>query len=78
MYKVIAKQNYTDTRPELIENYKGKIKNVSYDKFGNAKIFKDDVYFINDKERAEKIKESGFATVEKIEEKKATRKKGVK
>lgn len=76
LYKITAKQFYTDKKSELIESYKGKLSDISYDKYGNAKIFKDDVYFINDRERAEQIKESGFATVEEIKKKKATKNKG--
>ena len=63
MYKVIAKQDYTDKRPELIENYcEG--KKIEFNDEGNAKIKKNDIYYVNDNTRAMQIKESGLAEVE--------------
>lgn len=67
MYKVIAKQNYTDKRPELIEEY-NEGKQIEYNSEGNAKIKKDDIYLINDSTRANEIKESGLAEVKEIKE----------
>lgn len=69
MYKVIAKQDYVDKRPELICNYLDN-KEPEYNKDGNAKIKKDDIYYIKDAARAMQIKESGLAEVEEINEKK--------
>ena len=67
MYKVIAKQDYTDKRPELIENYCDG-KKIEFNDEGNAKIKKNDIYYVNDNTRAMQIKESGLAEVEeKIE-----------
>ena len=66
MYKVIAKQNYTDKRPELIEDYNNG-QEINYNIEGNATIKKNDVYVINNGKRAKEIKASGFAEVEKIE-----------
>ena len=63
MYKVIAKQDYTDKRPELIENYcEG--KKIEFNDEGNAKIKKNDIYYVNDNTRAMQIKKSGLAEVE--------------
>lgn len=70
MYKIIAKQNYTDKYPEYIELYNNG-KEIEYNEFGEAKIKKDDFYLINNKERAETIKGSGLAEV-----KMATKTKG--
>lgn len=67
MYKVIAKQNYTDKKPELIEEYNNG-QEINYNVEGNATIKKNDVYVINNSKRAKEIKASGFAEVEKIEE----------
>ena len=44
MYKVIAKQNYTDKRPELIEEYNDGKGNVKYNYEGNADIRVNDSY----------------------------------
>ena len=63
MYKVIAKQDYTDKRPELIENYCDG-KKIEFNDEGNAKIKKNDVYYVNDNIRAMQIKESGLSEVE--------------
>ena len=60
MFKVIAKQNYTDKRPELIEEY-NKGEEVKYNNEGNAIIKQNDVYLINDATRAKEIEESGLA-----------------
>lgn len=65
MYKVVAIKNYNDTRPELIKEFKGEMK---YNSKGNAEIKEKDVYFIEDKQRAETIKKSGLAKVEEIKE----------
>ena len=62
MYKVIAKQDYTDKYPEYIEKYNNG-KEIDYNEFGEAKIKKDDFYLINNAERAKTIKESGLAEV---------------
>ena len=67
MYKIIAKQNYTDKRPELIEKYNDG-QEINYNIEGNATIKRNDVYIINDTKRAEEIKASGFAEVKKIKE----------
>ena len=69
MYKVIAKQDYTDKRPELIENYCDG-KKIEFNDEGNAKIKKNDIYYVNDNTRAMQIKESGLAEIEEIYEKK--------
>ena len=75
MFKIIANEDYTDTRPELIEEY-NEGSTIKYNNIGNAIIKKSDVYLINDSERAKVIKESGLATVEKMkEEKKPTKAK---
>ena len=74
MYKVIAKQDYTDKRPELIEEYNNG-QEINYNVEGNATIKKNDVYVINNSKRAKEIKASGFAEVEKIEEIETTAKK---
>lgn len=63
MYKVIAKQDYTDKRPELIENYCNG-KEIEFNEQGNAKIKKNDIYYVKDTTRAMQIKESGLAEVE--------------
>lgn len=68
MYKVIAKQDYKDKRPELIEKYEN--KEIEYDKEGNAVIKKDDVYIINNIDRAKQIEESRLATVIEIKQEK--------
>lgn len=65
MYKIVAVKNYTDTRPELITEFKGEMK---YNSQGNAEIKEKDIYFIEDKQRAEVIRESGLAKVEEIKE----------
>ena len=67
MFKVIAKQNYTDKRPELIEEY-NKGEEVKYNNEGNAIINQNDIYLINDITRAKEIQESGLAEVEEIKE----------
>ena len=68
MYKVIAKQDYKDKRPEFIEKYEN--KEIEYNKEGNAAIKKDDVYIINNIDRAKQIEESGLATVIEIKQEK--------
>ena len=67
MFKVIAKQNYTDKRPELIEEY-NEGEEVKYNNEGNAIIKQNDVYLINDIARAKEIQESGLAEVKEIKE----------
>lgn len=69
MYKIIAKQDYTDKRPELIFNYLDN-KEPEYNEDGNAKIKKNDIYYVKDTTRAMQIKESGLAEIEEIYEKK--------
>lgn len=66
MYKIKPKQDYIDKKPELIEKCYG--KKIEYDGEGNAKIKKDNVYLVSNKERATQIKESGLADVEEIKE----------
>ena len=68
MYKVIAKQDYIDKKPELIESYNNGME-IKYNQSGNAEIKKNDFYIINDTERAEQIKQSGLAEVEEIKQK---------
>lgn len=67
MFKVTAKQNYIDKRPELIEEY-NKGEEVKYNNEGNAIIKKNDIYLINNSERAKEIQESGLAEVKEIKE----------
>ena len=69
MYKIIAKQDYTDKRPELIFNYLDN-KEPEYNEDGNAKIKKNDISYVKDTTRAMQIKESGLAEIEEIYEKK--------
>lgn len=68
MFRIIAKQDYIDKRPELIEDY-NKGKKIKYNNEGNAEIKEKDIYYINDDIRASEIKESGLAEVEEIKEK---------
>ena len=68
MYKVIAKQDYTDKCPEYIESYNNG-EEINYNQDGTAEIKKDDVYLINDSIRAKQIEESGLAEVKEIKEK---------
>lgn len=73
-YKVTAKEDYEDKRPELIQDN----KNIKYNEYGNAEIKKGNTYIITDKYRAEEIKESGLADVieiKKEEKKKITKSK---
>lgn len=58
MFKITALKNYTDLEPELI--VKGNNK--------GAKIEKGNIYFVEEKERANKIKSSGLAKVEEVKE----------
>lgn len=67
MFRIIAKQDYIDKRPELIEDY-NKGKKIKYNNEGNAEIKEKDIYYINDNIRASEIKESGLAEVEEIKE----------
>ncbi len=70
MYKVIAKQNYKDKRPELIEEYQNKDKEIEYNSDGSLAIKEGDIYIVNNANRAEEIKESGLATVIEIKQEK--------
>ena len=67
MFRIIAKQDYIDKRPELIEDY-NEGKEIKYNNEGNAEIREKDIYYINDNIRASKIQESGLAEVEEIKE----------
>ena len=67
MFRITAKQDYTDKRPELIEDY-NKGKEVKYNGEGNAIIKQNDVYLINDSARAKEIRDSGLAEVKEIKE----------
>lgn len=67
MFRITAKQDYTDKRPELIEDY-NKGKEVKYNGEGNAIIKQNDVYLINDITRAKEIEKSGLAEVKEIKE----------
>lgn len=60
-YKIVAKTDYTDKRPELIEE-----SNFEYDDLGNACIRKGDIYHIHDEDRAKIISDSGLAEVIKM------------
>lgn len=62
MFKVIAKKNYIDTKPECI------IQGIKKQNNNGAQITAGDIYFIDDKERAKQIMESGYATVTKERE----------
>lgn len=70
MYKIIAKQNYKDTRPELIEEYQNKDKEIEYNTDGSLAIKEGDIYIVNDVDRAKQIEESGLATVIEINQEK--------
>lgn len=61
MFEITAKTNYKDTRPEFIEEYRD--KEIKYNSDGSAAIKQGDIYIINNKTRAEEIKQSGLATV---------------
>lgn len=67
MFKITAKQDYTDKRPELIEEY-NEGKEVKYNGEGNAIIKQNDIYLINDITRAKEIEKSGLAEVKEIKE----------
>ena len=75
MYKIIAKQNYKDTRPELIEEYQNKDKEIEYNSDGSIAIKEGDIYIVNDIDRAKQIKESGLATVIEVRQEKEKTKK---
>lgn len=75
MYKIIAKQNYKDTRPELIEEYQNKDKEIEYNLDGSLAIKEGDIYIVNDAERAKQIEESGLATVIEVRQEKEETKK---
>lgn len=70
MYKIIAKQNYKDKRPELIEEYQNKDKEIEYNADGSLAIKEGDIYIVNDVDRAKQIEESGLATVIEINQEK--------
>lgn len=70
MYKIIAKQNYKDTRPELIEEYQNKDKEIEYNSDGSLAIKEGDIYIVNDTDRAKQIEESGLATVIEVRQEK--------
>lgn len=63
-YKVVANQDYTDKRPELIIDGYFRI-----DWKGNAEIKKDDIYYLESDKRAKEIKDSGLAQVTKLRSK---------
>lgn len=75
MYKIIAKQNYKDTRPELIEEYQNKDKEIEYNSDGSLAIKEGDIYIVNDVDRAKQIEESGLATVIEVRQEKEETKK---
>ena len=62
MFKIIAKQNYTDTKPEFIT------EGIKEQNEKGAQFKKGDIYYINNKERASIIKVSNLAEVEEIKE----------
>lgn len=68
MYKIVAKQDYIDKRPELIEEYEEGRGTVEYNHEGNANIKANDIYMINDEERAKEIQASGLAEVTEIKQ----------
>ena len=70
MYKIIAKQNYKDTRPELIEEYQNKDKEIEYNSDGSLAIKEGDIYIVNDVDRAKQIEESGLAIVIEVRQEK--------
>lgn len=70
MYKIIAKQNYKDTRPELIEEYQNKDKEIEYNSDGSLAIKEGDIYIVNNRDRAKQIEESGLATVIEVRQEK--------
>lgn len=68
MYKIIAKQNYKDKRPELIEEYQN--KEIKYNQDESVSVEEGDIYIVNDTDRAKQIEESGLATVIEINQEK--------
>lgn len=68
MFRITAKQDYTDKRPELIEEYNEGKGTIEYNNEGNAKIRLNDIYLINDGERAKEIETSGLAEVVEIKQ----------
>lgn len=70
MYKIIAKQNYKDKRPEFIEEYQNKDKEIEYNADGSLAIKEGDIYIVTDADRAKQIKESGLATVIEVRQEK--------
>ena len=75
MYKIIAKQNYKDKRPELVEEYQNKDKEIEYNTDGSLAIKEGDIYIINNVDRAKQIEESGLATVIEVRQEKEETKK---
>lgn len=73
MYKIIAKQNYKDKRPELIEEYQN--KEIKYNQDGSVSVEEGDIYIVNDTDRAKQIEESGLATVIEVRQEKEKTKK---
>lgn len=73
MYKIIAKQNYKDKRPELIEEYQN--KEIKYNQDGSVSVEEGDIYIVNDTDRAKQIEESGLATVIEVRQEKEETKK---
>ena len=63
-YKVEALQDYTDKRPELMICNQDYI--FDFDDLGNAKIKKDNIYYLANDNRAKEIAESGLAKVTRI------------
>lgn len=66
MFEIKANQDYKDTRPEFIEEYKE--KEIKYNLDGSAAIKQGDIYIINNKIRAEEIEQSGLAIVTEIKQ----------
>ena len=66
MFKIIAKTNYRDTKPELIEEYESNNKKAEFNEDGSLSVKKDNTYIIQNVERAEEIRKSGLATVIEI------------
>lgn len=66
MFKIIAKTNYRDTKPELIEEYESNNEKAEFNEDGSLSVKKDNTYIIQNVERAEEIRKSGLATVIEI------------
>lgn len=63
MFKITAKQNYTDSKPEFIT------QGIKKQNEKGAQFTKGDIYYIDNKERAKVIKDSNLAEVEELKEK---------